>query len=134
MSQENVEAVRRAFDALNRRDVEAYLACCTDDVEMHPATAAVEGAYDGEEGIRHFFADIEDTAPDFQLEVERIEAIGADRVLGFERAILSGRSSGVTWEEGVPLGSVWDFVDGKVRRVQVFTDRRDALKAVGLAE
>jgi ketosteroid isomerase-like protein len=134
MSQTNVEAARRCVDALNRRDVDGYLACCTDDVELRTALVALEGAHNGAEGIRRFFADIQDTAPDFWLEIERIEAVGPDRVLAFERGAASGRSSGVTVEQGIPFGTVYDFAEGKVRRIRVFTDRHDALEAAGLSE
>jgi hypothetical protein len=35
MSREDL--VKSAISAVNERDVEAYLACCTDDVQLHPA-------------------------------------------------------------------------------------------------
>jgi hypothetical protein len=60
MSQENVEVVQKAVSALNERDIDRYLACCTDDVQLLPPTAAVEGAYEGPSGIRRFFADFLD--------------------------------------------------------------------------
>ncbi len=134
MSQENVDTARRCVEALNRRDADGYLDCCTDDVELRTALVALEGAHEGAAGIRRFFADIADAAPDFWLEVERLEAVGPDRVLGFERGTASGRSSRVTLEEGIPFGSVYDFADGKIRRIQVFTDRQEALEAAGLSE
>ena len=59
--------MQRALDAMNHRDVERYLACCTDDVELQPPTSAIEGVYEGRAGIRRFFAGIEDTGPDFRL-------------------------------------------------------------------
>jgi hypothetical protein len=34
MSQENVETVERAIAAINARDLEGYLACCTENVEL----------------------------------------------------------------------------------------------------
>jgi ketosteroid isomerase-like protein len=34
VSQENVETVRRAIAAINARDIDAYLACCTENVEL----------------------------------------------------------------------------------------------------
>jgi hypothetical protein len=43
MSQENVEIVERAIAAVNARDIEAYLACCTHDIELHTPVAAVAG-------------------------------------------------------------------------------------------
>jgi ketosteroid isomerase-like protein len=135
MSRENVEVARSCVDALNRRDLDGYLACCTDDVELVPATVAVEGTYSGPNGIRRFFADVQATAPDFRLDVERLEAVGPDRVLAFELGRASGRTSGITFlEEGIPFGTVYDFYAGKIKRVRVFADRQVALKAVGLSE
>jgi hypothetical protein len=83
MSQENVEVVKRAVAAVNDRDIDSYLACCTADVRMENANTPIEGAYEEADGIRRFFADVLDTAPDFRITIERLESIGTDRVLGF---------------------------------------------------
>jgi ketosteroid isomerase-like protein len=134
MSEENVETARRCVDALNRRDLGGYLACCTDDIELRSAAVAIEGPNVGADGIRRFFADIQDAAPDFWVDVERIEAVGLDRVLAFERGTASGRSSGVALQEGISFGTVYDFADRKIKRIRVFTDRQQALQAAGLPE
>jgi ketosteroid isomerase-like protein len=63
MSQKSVEVVRRAVAAVNRRDIEAYLACCTDDVRLSTPLAEVTGVHEGPDGIRRFFADVGDTCP-----------------------------------------------------------------------
>ena len=61
MSQENVEIVKRAIAAINERDIDAYLSCCTKDVESSTPVAEVAGAATtGPTGIRRFFADIGD--------------------------------------------------------------------------
>ena len=49
MSQENLEVVRRAVAALNARDLDGYLACCTPDVELH-IPEVIGGIYEGPEG------------------------------------------------------------------------------------
>jgi ketosteroid isomerase-like protein len=134
ISEENIETARRCVDALNRRDLGGYLACCTDDIELRSAAVAIEGPNVGADGIRRFFADIQDAAPDFRVDVERIEAVGPDRVLAFERGTASGRTSGVALEEGIAFGTVYDFADGKINRIRVFTDRQQALEAAGLSE
>src|SRR5215212_9131728 len=95
MSQENVDLVRRAVAAVNARDIDRYLACCTEDVELRTPLAPIGGVYEGPDDIRRFFADIEDTAPDFRLELDRVEAIGEDRVLAFLRVSASGRTTGI---------------------------------------
>ena len=95
MSQENVEVVERAVAAVNARDIERYLACCTPDIEMRTPLADIGGAYEGLDGIRRFYADIEDAAPDFRLELERVVAVGSDRVHAFVVTSASGRASGL---------------------------------------
>jgi ketosteroid isomerase-like protein len=56
VSRENVETVRRALDALNHGDVDRYLTCCTDNIELRPPISAIEGAYEGQAGVRRFSA------------------------------------------------------------------------------
>ena len=67
MSQENLEVVERVLAALNGRDVEGYLACCAEDVQL--CTPMFGGVYDGPAGIRRFFTDVADAAPDFHVTV-----------------------------------------------------------------
>jgi hypothetical protein len=132
MSQENVEVVERAIAALNARDIEAYLACCTEDIQLHTPLAAVSGVYEGPAGIRRFFADVEDAAPDFRLNLERIQEIGANQVLTFMNVTATGRASGLPSK--TPTANVYELANGKIRRLQIFADRQRALEAVGLRE
>ncbi len=132
MSQENVELVKRAVAFVNQRDIDGYLACCTEDVQLVTPVTDVAGAYEGREGIRRFFADIADTGPDFKLTIERLEAVGPNRVLVFMRVTATFRASGIPNE--TPTGNVYDFADGKIRLIRIFTDRNQALEAAGLSE
>jgi ketosteroid isomerase-like protein len=134
MSREKVETAGRCLDVVNRRDVDGYIACCTDEVELRTALVLLEGVLKGRDGIQRFFADIQDTAPDFWLDIERLEAVGSDRVLSFELGKATGRTSGVGFGEGIPLATVFDFAHGKIARFRVFADRAEALAAVGLRE
>jgi ketosteroid isomerase-like protein len=129
VSQENVETVRRAIAAINARDIDAYLACCTENVEL--VIAAMVGAeYLGADGIRRFFTDIEDIGPDFRIEVQRVQAIGDSSALALVRTGSTGRASGIV--TGAESANVYDFIDGKISHVRIFLDRDEALKAVGL--
>jgi ketosteroid isomerase-like protein len=135
MSQENLEIVKRAVAAVNERDIDRYLDCCTQDIELHVvAMAAVGGVYIGRDAIQRFFTDIADTTPDFRLEIERLEKIAADQVLAFMRVSATGRASGLSVSDESPSANVYDLVGGKIRRVRIFRDRREALEAVGLSE
>jgi hypothetical protein len=79
-----------------------------------------------------FFCDIEDAGPDFAIEIERMEALSAQRVLAFLRVTTTGRASGIPTE--VETTNVYDFAEGRIRCIEVFTDRSEALEAVGLRE
>jgi ketosteroid isomerase-like protein len=128
MPEANFEVVERAVAAVNARDLDAYLACCSEDVELR--TPAVGGVYEGREGIRRWLADIEDAGPDFRLDVQRLQAIGPNRVLAFLGARSTGRTSGVPVSAEVT--NVYDLIDGRLTRIRVFLDRREALQAVNL--
>ena len=132
MSQENVEVVREAVDALNERDLDRYLACCAEDIQLLLPTAPIKGAYEGAAGVRRFFADLQDAMPDFRLEVERLKAIGPDQVLGFLRATANARTTGIDIE--VPVTNVYALAHGKIKRVEAFRNRAAALEAAGLSE
>jgi ketosteroid isomerase-like protein len=146
VSQQNIEAAERLVAALNGRDVDGYLACCTDDVQVRTPWAPVEGTYEGRQAIRRFFADLDDALPDFRLSIERAEAVGAARVLLLLQASVSGRASGIpvaAMRGGVRDASgggylrtatICDFTDGKIASVRVFLDRAEALEAAGLQE
>jgi ketosteroid isomerase-like protein len=110
----------------------SYLACCTRDIELHTPLVAVAGVYEGRAGIRRFFADVEDAAPDFRLALERLRAIGADQVLALLDITASGRASGLP--TGTPTANVYELANGKIKRIRIFADRQEALEAVGLSE
>ncbi len=130
MSQENVEVVRRLVAAVNARDFEGYLACCGEDVELH--LPGVGQLYEGPEGIKRWFADIEDAGPDFHLDIRDVSATSDNQVLAFLRATSTGRASGVPVT--AESTNIYDLIDGKARRIRIFLERDAALKAVGLEE
>ena len=130
MSQENVETVGRAIAAINARDIDAYLACCTENVEL--LLPMVGSEYLGSDGIRRYFTDIEDIGPDFRIEVQRVQAVGDNNVIALLRVGATGRASGIV--TGAETANVYDFIEGKMSRIRIFLDRDEALKAVGLEE
>jgi ketosteroid isomerase-like protein len=131
VSQDHVAIVRRLIAALNARDLEGYLACCTEDVELHTPLEPFVGVYQRREGIRQWLVDVEDSAPDFHIDLLDVKAIG-DQVLAFAHFDSSGRASGIP--TAGEIINTYDLIDGKIKRVRVFADRAEALKAVGLEE
>ncbi len=124
MSQQTLEPVRNALEALNERNVDRYLSHCTDDVRLESPVAAIEGAYEGPDGIRRFFGDVRDAIPDLRVEIERLDPAGPERVFARLRGRASGRVSGIALS--FALANVYELVDGKIRRVRVFRDENAA--------
>jgi ketosteroid isomerase-like protein len=133
VSQENVEIAERANDAINRRDVDAFMECVTSDIEFKSAMSGTVagGSLRGREGIEALFADIRDTWEEHRMVIEVIRDLG-DRVLGLGRLEGQGKASGVSID--VPLAVISDFRNGKVWRTRSYLDHGEALKAVGLEE
>ena len=78
MSERNVELHRGALEALNARDIEAYITYCDPSIEFHPLLAAVGGTvYYGLDGVRMYFRDLEEAWGDeFHIEPEAYFDLG----------------------------------------------------------
>jgi uncharacterized protein (TIGR02246 family) len=131
MSQENVEIAERAIAAVNERDIDGYLALCAPDVEQVSPLTPLEGINQGAEGIRRYFSGLDEGASTFHLDLERVEAVGDDRVLMFTR-VTAVSKGGVPFDHRA--ANVYELAEGKIRRVQIFLDRAAALAAVGLRD
>jgi ketosteroid isomerase-like protein len=131
MSQENVEIVRRWLDAYNRRDFEGVIGLTDRDCEFQSRFVAIESAFRGNEGVYAYFRTLDDAYEHFQLVMsEFIDAEAA--VLAAGRAEWRGKASGAQADTRL-LIAFW-LRAAKVLRTESFTDRAEALKAVGLAE
>ena len=135
MSEENVDIVRRGFEAGNRRDVEALIEVLDREVEWHSALLmSLEGeaaVYRGHEGIREFFRDLDGLFDKLHAEYPEIRDLG-DRVVGIGRISMRGKGSGAQTES--PLVTVVDLKNGKAIRVQTYLEHNEALEAAGLRE
>ena len=133
MSQENVELVRLAVDATNRRDLATLDAIWSDEGEFHSTFAASEGrVFRGRQGIRDYFATLGDVFDDMRIEIEEITDVGEDRLVVELRVSGRGKGSGVNVEQR--NGQVWTIVDSKVARIDSYMNPTDAFEAVGLRE
>ena len=132
MSQENVEVVYRAYDAIRRGDREAFVGEMHPEVEGRVYLMEVEGTvYRGHLGMRRFMDDVFSVFPDWHPEVVRTTDYG-DTVLAEIKAAGRGTSSGVTLE--MPAWQVIKFRDGKAVWWRGYGNRAEALKAVELEE
>ncbi len=132
MSQENVESMRAAVDAGNRRDVEALTALLAKDAEIVPMRAALDGTvHRGPDAVAQWYAALDESWEGMEAEIESVRDLG-DRVLALGRFRARGRESGAVLD--VEAWSVAHFHNGLITRLQNFTDRADALEAAGLSE
>jgi ketosteroid isomerase-like protein len=135
MSQENVEIVRRVYDAAARRDGEAVLALYDPEIEWDWTRVSglfgQGGLYRGRERLRQWFREWSEGLDSINYEAVDLIAAG-DRVISESDMRGRGRASGV--EVGDTLYAVWTIREGKVVRVVWFPTRAEALEAAGLSE
>jgi ketosteroid isomerase-like protein len=133
MSEENVELVRQGYEAWNRGDLEWLLDHSTADSEFRTAQVFpdIDAVYRGQEGVREFWNTIQEPWETFQLEAERLEPIGDDRVLALVRFHGIGRQ-GV--EVTLKLAHLFTLEDRMVSQLVSFADWQEALEAAGLSE
>jgi ketosteroid isomerase-like protein len=133
MSQENVELHRRAIEAFNARDLEAYIAYVDPSVEFYSVFAAVGGgAYHGHDGVRRWFRDLEDAwGEEVRIEPEAYFDLGED-TLGFN--VMHGRGQQSDAEVAMPVAHVIRWRDGLSVYWKAYLHREDALRDLGVAE
>ena len=134
MSQENVEVVRRAADAMAQRGLDALAEYWTDDIDHR----AVEGALDdrgpihGKAEMRAYLGDWFDTFDDFRGEAVELIDAGEDQVVAVLRIMGRAKLSGV--ETDLTYAALYTIRDGKIARGREYWTRDEALEAAGLRE
>jgi ketosteroid isomerase-like protein len=133
MSEENVEIVRRVYEAWNRDDLDWLLDHSAPDFEFRTTRLFpdLEPAYRGREGFTRFWNTFHEAWESVLVEAERIEQIEDGRVVGLFRFHGRGRE-GV--EVRLKYGQLFTLEDGMLRLVVGFADWQEALEAAGLSE
>lgn len=131
MSKQNVELHQRSIDAVNDRDLSAFLALMDEDVEAVSRIVAVEGGLHGHEGIRRWWDEWLGAFPDYEVEVDEIRDLG-DVTVASMRAVGHGAGSNVPFEDSVWLATRWRR--GKCIWWRVLYSWEEALEAAGVSE
>jgi ketosteroid isomerase-like protein len=133
MSQENVELTYRMADAIDRRDLDAYLALNDPDVEFIPRILEVDGggSYRGHDGVRSWWENVFGVFPDFRGEIEELRDLGDVTVA---RVLLSGQGMGSAAPTENDAWLVTEWRDGKAIWWRVCRSEAEALEAAGLRE
>ena len=135
MSQQNVEIVRRVYEAAAGRDAKTVLALYDPEVELDASALGVAGigdvggVYHGHEGLKSFFREWHEAWGSIKYDYEELIDAG-DQVVSVVTRHARGRASGVAVER--PAALVWTLGEGKVLRLVWFLTREEALEAAGL--
>ena len=137
MSEENVEVVRRIYEAAARRDVEAVLALYDTEVAFDNTHAPHgglirRGVFRGHEGLRAFYREYMEAWEYLSEDLEELIDAG-EHVISIQTTRARGRASGAV-VENLHMPGVWTIRDGKVIRVVWLATREEALEAAGLRE
>jgi ketosteroid isomerase-like protein len=132
MSEENVEALRRAATAANNKDPSVLAELLHPEVIWEPTNRQapdVIGTYRGVDEVRGYFARWEQAWEEWDWSHPEMQANG-DKVFARMRLWARGRGSGIEVEGDV--WQVWAFRDGRVIHYTDYETREEALKAAGL--
>jgi ketosteroid isomerase-like protein len=137
MSRENVEIVRRMYDAWMAGDYEMVFSTYAPDIRLNPDPEAwwvgVDEDYLGHDGVRRYMRAVYEAFEDYRPEIEQIIDAGEGRVLTLAVEHGRGRGSGAE-VQAMNTAHLWTLRDGKAVRLDLFMDRERALEAVGLRE
>ena len=129
MSQENVEIVRAVFRGLDDAGVDGMLPFLHEEFEYFPAEE--RGSVHGHDGLRRYFRRWMEAWDEFHLRPTEFLDAG-DHV--FVGAALNGRGRGSGVEGRMEGWQVWLIRGGRAARCEEYSDRAEALAAVGLSE
>jgi ketosteroid isomerase-like protein len=132
MSQQNVEVVRSAHEALNGGDVDALVALCDPAFRLDMSDRVLNPTvYEGHGGIRRFYGEVRDVWASYTWEPERLIESG-DQVVALLRSSGTGRGSGIEIKRETAM--VWTVHEGRATSLRFFRNRADALEAAGVRE
>jgi ketosteroid isomerase-like protein len=133
VSEEDVEVVRRMYDAWKQGDFEAAMSCIHADVEWSdPPDNPGARTWHGHEGVQGALSTWVGAWEGYQYELRELIDCGDGRVLLAAWQTGRGKGSGIQISE--ENFSVYDVREGKIVRQRMFRHRAEALEAAGLQE
>lgn len=128
MSRENVEIVRRSFEAWERGDLAGVLEMFDESVVTRPL---IGPAWHGPEGVLEMAADWVEDFADHAMKAEEFLDAG-------ETVVARVRQEGRGIGSGAPSGGLFWFAftlrAGRVTRFDMYASEAEALEAVGARE
>src|SRR5437764_11542802 len=134
MSQENVELLRRAYEAFNAGDPSVFLEHYDPNIVLWVSPSFTEsGTFLGAAGVEQYFTEFFAPFGDsFRVVPDEFIEVG-DSVIVLTTEHAQGRRSGAqVGSRQHPL--IFTLRAGKIIRIDIHVGRSDALEAVGLRE
>ena len=132
MSQENVEIVRRSYDAGNRGDWDAAFRDAAPDFEVTFKAGPNAGTYRGREALESVFRDMLSGFDFWIMEPVEFRESGDQVVVVVDHRLRP--KGGTSGEFEFRNGHVWTIREGAVLSMVGFETSKGALKAAGLSE
>ena len=130
MSAENVELVRRSFEALALRD-EVLWDTIDPEIDVIDHDIPDAGDYHGHAGFGNWLQDWAEAWESWTMEAREFIDAGDSLVVVVFGMTARGRGSGAdTMRENATVNAV---EDGRIRRVDYYSTKEEALEAAGLA-
>jgi len=129
MSQENVDAVREAYEALSTKGIDAFSDFWAEQIEWQ----TMRDRWRGRQAGRAYLQDLADPFDDFTSEPVDIIDVDDEHVIVYLR--YGGRSK--RGNVAIPseyFATVLRVRNGKITQALEFATREEALEAVGLSE
>jgi ketosteroid isomerase-like protein len=132
MSAENVEVVRRALAAMDRR-LERVVEFWAPDIDWRAIEGAPDdiGVFQGHEAMRRYYGQWYETFENIDSQTEEL-IDGGEHVVAILRVV--GQMKGSDAKIDMRLGIVYTVKDGLIVRGREYASREEALAAAGLAE
>jgi ketosteroid isomerase-like protein len=122
------ERVREAIDAINRADVDGFLARTDAEFEWEVLeNSPLGGSYRGHGEVRAYVEEWLSTFADVRLSIEELTELG-DQVLVVVRGSARGKASGV--EVRNHFCQLWTMSGDVPTRMHEYATREDALAAI----
>jgi ketosteroid isomerase-like protein len=133
MSDENIQIVQLAFEAIRRRDIEGLLQLYDPDIEFLPLTGTLveSGGYAGHAGVRDYFDEVAQVWEEMRPYAHTTQPVG-DHVVVMGGCAVRGIGSGLASDDR--MAWVITLQNGKIVRHRAFGTPEEAIEAVGLSE
>ncbi len=132
MSEQNIELVRAVYDGWARGDFGAGADLLSSDFEYQQLSGSVEPGLRRGSGVGRALRGIFEVYESYRIEAEEYIDGGDAVVVVVARAHGMARASQMQLDQ--QFAFVWTVEDGRLVRVEVHANRREALEAVGLAD